>query len=210
MNKQRIVISVLLLALLLSACGTQPEAGGQSAPAEQTTVNTPAPAPFEEPARAASSGAYDAVDVDLTLLSSTMVYSEVFNMVYEPESYEGKTVKMTGLLSAYEADGKLYLACIVPDATACCAQGLEFELKDSYSYPDDFPENGSEITVAGTFTSYTEEVGGGSYVFFDAKGRGTSLIKSIIPYGSSRRTFYSLRFQVDDRTINVLDKRCFL
>ena len=30
------------------------------------------------------------------MLSSTMVYSEVYNMMVDPESYIGKTVKMDG------------------------------------------------------------------------------------------------------------------
>ena len=34
----------------------------------------------------------DGVDVDLTVLSSTMVYSEAYNMMYYPENYIGKTV----------------------------------------------------------------------------------------------------------------------
>ena len=36
------------------------------------------------------------VDVDLTKLSSTMVYSEVYNMMSSPESYMGKRVRMKG------------------------------------------------------------------------------------------------------------------
>ena len=38
------------------------------------------------------------IDVDLTKLSSSMVYSEVYNMMNEPEPYEGKMVKMQGQL----------------------------------------------------------------------------------------------------------------
>lgn len=41
------------------------------------------------------------IDVDLTKLSSTLVYAEVFNMLYSPEDYVGKTVKMNGAFSLY-------------------------------------------------------------------------------------------------------------
>ena len=41
------------------------------------------------------------VDVDLTTLSSTMVYSEVFNMMMEPIAYEGQTIKMDGNCAIY-------------------------------------------------------------------------------------------------------------
>ena len=34
------------------------------------------------------------IDIDLTKLSSTLVYSEVFNMVTEPEKYEGKRIAL--------------------------------------------------------------------------------------------------------------------
>ena len=103
------------------------------------------------------------IDVDLTSLSSTMVYSEVYNMMYDPDSYLGKTIKMDGLFTAYhdESTGNNYFACIIQDATACCAQGMEFVLTDDYSYPDDYPDEGSEITVVGVFDTYME----GEYMY---------------------------------------------
>lgn len=96
--------------------------------------------------------------VDLTALSSTMVYSEVYNMMYYPENYVGKTVKMSGLYAVYhdESMDKYYHACIISDATACCSQGIEFELTDDYTYPDDYPEEGGQICVTGTFDTYQE------------------------------------------------------
>ena len=105
------------------------------------------------------------VDVDLTVLSSTMVYSEVYNMLYfYPEDYYGKTVKMTGQFNVYQwvdesgvvADMPVAYACIISDAAACCAEGMEFVLEGDYTYPDDYPELGAEITVIGEFQSYEE------------------------------------------------------
>ena len=97
-------------------------------------------------------------DVDLTALSGTMVYSEVYNMVTTPENYLGKTVKMNGTFSIYhdEKNDKYYFACLIADATACCSQGIEFVLKGEHSYPRDYPEVGSEITVTGRFNTYKE------------------------------------------------------
>ncbi len=43
-----------------------------------------------------SAAATPGIDVDLTTLSGTMVYSEVFNMIANPEDYVGKTIKMQG------------------------------------------------------------------------------------------------------------------
>lgn len=96
----------------------------------------------------------DGVDLDLTRLSGTMVYAEVYNMRYEPEDYYGKVVRMEGLFSAYRnpVTQEYYYNCIVPDATACCSQGIQFFPAEALSYPDDFPENGAAVTVVGTFT----------------------------------------------------------
>ncbi len=105
----------------------------------------------------ADSTADPTVDLDLTSLSSTMIYSEVFNMMMAPGEYEGKKVKMSGSCASYkdEETGKIYYACIVQDATQCCSQGLEFVLSDEYS-DDDYPADGTEITIKGTFSTYTE------------------------------------------------------
>lgn len=105
-----------------------------------------------------SADGQDGIDVDLTKLSSTMVYSEVYNMMYYPEDYIGKTVKMQGMYAGYhdENTDKYYHACIIKDATACCAQGIEFEPAGEYKYPDDYPEEGQEVCVTGVFDTYNE------------------------------------------------------
>ena len=126
----------------------------QETPGEQQTP--------EEPEQTQTSA--DGVEVDLTVLSSTMVYSEVYNMLYnDPAHYLGKTVKAKGTFSLYQlvTDGVLQpdpvaYACIIADATACCAEGMEFVLEGDYTYPDDYPELGAEITVIGEFQSYEE------------------------------------------------------
>ena len=97
-------------------------------------------------------------DVDLTQLSSSMVYGQVYEMVYNPDEYIGKTVKMHGPFAYYkdETTGKEYFAVLITDAMACCSQGIEFELEGNHKYPDDYPELNSEITVTGTFNKYEE------------------------------------------------------
>lgn len=104
-------------------------------------------------------------DVDLTKLSSTMIYSEVYNMMSEPDTYVGKSVRMNGQFALYQAtdeEGKpipeqIYFACIIADATACCSQGLEFVLAGEHTYPDDYPELGDNIVVSGIFETYDED-----------------------------------------------------
>jgi len=99
------------------------------------------------------------VDVDLTVMNSIMVYSEVYNMVTEPSSYIGKKIKMDGIFDVYtdERTGKNYYACIIQDATKCCSSGIEFELAKERIYPDEYPEAGSIITVTGVFETYEED-----------------------------------------------------
>ena len=98
------------------------------------------------------------IDVDLTAMSGTMVYSEVYNMMCNPSDYIGKSVKMRGEFNIFNNDetGKTYYACIIKDATACCAQGVEFKARDKYSFPKDYPQDGEDITVTGVFTTYME------------------------------------------------------
>ena len=94
-----------------------------------------------------------------------MVYSEVYNMMVTPENYIGKTVKMRGQLEIaqpLDADGnpdpqRIYFSCVIADATACCAQGIEFVLAGEHKYPEDYPQPGAEITVSGTFRTYEED-----------------------------------------------------
>jgi len=99
------------------------------------------------------------IDLDLTTMSSTMVYSEVYNIMCYPDDYREKCIKMSGTCSIFEdlTTGQLYYACIIQDATQCCQQGIEFNLQDSYIYPDDYPENGQEVTVVGIFETYAED-----------------------------------------------------
>lgn len=106
----------------------------------------------------ASSASTEGIDVDLTQLSSTMVYSEVYNMLVIPDDYIGKTIKMKGQFSVYqdEATNNIYYAVIIADATACCSQGLEFIWEGTHTYPDDYPEPGTEVTVIGEFQTYEE------------------------------------------------------
>lgn len=97
--------------------------------------------------------------IDLTEMSSTMVYSQVYNMVFYPERFIGIKVKMEGIYSDFfdMAKGNHYFGCLIMDATACCAQGIEFQPTDSYSYPEDFPSDGDMVTVEGEFDVYTED-----------------------------------------------------
>ena len=44
----------------------------------------------------------EAVDIDLTKLSATMVYSAVFDMIENPSEYRGKTIKILTLTGKFD------------------------------------------------------------------------------------------------------------
>lgn len=100
------------------------------------------------------------VDYDLTQMSSDLVYATVYQMMVTPEEYEGKTFRIDGNFYAtyYEATKKYYFYCVIQDATACCAQGMEFVWGDgTHIYPEEYPEDNAEIVVEGIFETYREE-----------------------------------------------------
>ncbi|MBQ3356785.1 MAG: hypothetical protein IJG45_06695 [Oscillospiraceae bacterium] len=134
--KKSLLLMLLVCMLLLSGCSAALSNNSES-------VRLPA-------------SSDNLCDVDLTVLSSTMVYSEVFQMISAPESYLGKTVRMRGSFAVYEGSSRNYFACLIADATACCAQGIEFVLRDHRVYPAEYPEKGEEITVVGVFDVYKE------------------------------------------------------
>ena len=87
-----------------------------------------------------------AVDIDLTKMSATMVYSTVFNMVNNPTNFVGKTMRMRGEYTTYPISASETIhACLVRDAAGCCSQGLEFVLSNR-----NYPTGAGEITVVGT------------------------------------------------------------
>lgn len=137
---------------------SEEDAANTTSASEETTEATTAATDATDATAEETTGTPDPnVDVDLTVLSSTMVYSEVYNMMTQPSDYIGKTVKMHGPAASYhdEASDKWYFACIIQDATACCSQGIEFQLAGKKA-PDDYPEVGEEICVIGVFDTYME------------------------------------------------------
>lgn len=165
-------LAVLLAALMLAAfsgCGGKPVSGSGSSSQGKTvsdvlnegtgqTGQTPPtsvkPESGAKPANGGSEKSYDRVDIDLTAMSATMVYSEVYNMISTPEEYQGRIIRMKGAFSYEEGDNRVFFTCVIADATACCSTGIEFEPADEGTA---LPEPGEEITVTGVFHTYTDE-----------------------------------------------------
>ena len=132
---KRIFCLLLAACMMLSLCacgkGREKDAGNDTLSSNEeasaSAESIPTPKEQETPGESEPSQPYAGkVDVDLTVLSSTMVYSEVYNMLYnDPAHYLGKTVKARGEFSIYQlvTDGVLQpdpvsYACIISDAAA--------------------------------------------------------------------------------------------
>ena len=170
---KRIFCLLLAVCMMASLCacgkGREKDAGNDtlSSNEEASASAESIPTPKEQETPGGSKPWHPSagkVDVDLTVLSSTMVYSQVYNMLYNDTAhYLGNTLNAKRTFSIYQlvTDGVLQpdpvsYACIISDAAACCAEGMEFVLEGDLTYPDDYPELGTEITVIGEFQSYEE------------------------------------------------------
>lgn len=137
MKKWILLMLLCLMALMLAGCAASSADGAVAAATEEPLVP----------------------DLDLSKLSGTVVYSQVYNMMAEPDAYLGQVIKMAGYYSAYEDKerGVVYHACVIPDATACCAQGIEFIWNGEHSWLADYPDEGTDIVVTGRLESYLED-----------------------------------------------------
>ncbi len=115
----------------------------------------------DDPSESETHEPYDEIDIDLTPLDGNMVYAQVYDMMFNGDSYMDKVVKVNGVFGYYqdETTGEEFFGVVIKDATACCSQGIEFVLDGEHSYPDDYPPLGAEITVTGVFNYYTEGPG---------------------------------------------------
>ena len=103
------------------------------------------------------------IDIDISRMSGTMVYGQVYQMVMYPSKYLGKHIKMKGIFSSYydEQLERRFYGCVIQDALACCSQGLAFELAKPRKYPEQYPAEGDAIIVEGDFDYEKDEGGGG-------------------------------------------------
>lgn len=98
------------------------------------------------------------IDLDLSRFSGVVVYAQIYQMAIHPEDYLGMIVRLSGWYDVIKDSdtGIVYTLCLIPDAAACCTQGVEFVWAGRHSFPDDYPSPGAEITVTGRFETYFE------------------------------------------------------
>ncbi|MDR1705977.1 MAG: hypothetical protein LBS19_15015 [Clostridiales bacterium] len=106
-------------------------------------------------------------DFDLVGMNSNVIYALVYNMMMNPEEYVGKTIRTDGLFHSeyWEPTDNYYQYVLIPDAAACCVQGLEIIWRGGHEFPGDYPEENAPIIVAGMYKSYEEQ--GETYYYID-------------------------------------------
>ena len=157
-------ISLVLISLLLLSCKGKDKTNTAGIEAAATAKAASQPVASTDSTTVVS----DKIDLDLTKMSATMIYSTMFDMLVMPEDYIEKNIKVKGWFETYTDpySGELYYAVVVPDATACCQQGLEFVWPGDHKYPEDFPQAGADITVTGIYKLIEND--GISYNYLEA------------------------------------------
>ena len=153
-----------LLVSLLVLCALAGCSGGASAPSDSSGEVTDADV-VEVTQEAVDTEAEEHVDeIDLTMMSPTMLFAEVVNMTRTPKKYDGATVTLRGGLMILAVDletGVGSYSCYVEDATKCCQRGIGFTIDRPLEDTSILVE-GSEVIIRGTLEIY--EAGGHNFV----------------------------------------------
>ncbi len=149
------LLPILLILISFSACTPKSENKLPPDPATFQSLEEPVRTPNDKTDRQSLPAPQKSgkIDVDLTKMNANMIYSYIFEMVVDPDSYVGKTIKVNGFFYSVvdETSGERYFAVIIPDALACCKQGMEFKWLGEHTYPADYPQENQEITITGTY-----------------------------------------------------------
>ena len=153
-----------LLVSLMVLCALAGCSGGASAPSDSSGEVTDADV-VEVTQEAVDTEAEEHVDeIDLTMMSPTMLFAEVVNMTRTPKKYDGAMVTLRGGLMILAVDletGVGSYSCYVEDATKCCQRGIGFTIDRPLEDTSSLVE-GSEVIIKGTFEIY--EMGGRNFV----------------------------------------------
>ena len=153
-----------LLVSLMVLCALAGCSGGASAPSDSSGEVTDADV-VEVTQEAVDTEAEEHVDeIDLTMMSPTMLFAEVVNMTRTPKKYDGAMVTLRGGLMILAVDletGVGSYSCYVEDATKCCQRGIGFTIDRPLEDTSSLVE-GSEVIIKGTFEVY--EMGGRNFV----------------------------------------------
>lgn len=84
------------------------------------------------------------IDCDLTVVSETIMFSQIINLIYSPSEYENMVFKMEGMIQQFDVDGVgMMYFIVIYDETGCCPYGIELRFDDDAEIPEDL----STITI---------------------------------------------------------------
>ena len=149
----------MLSCLFLVGCGSAGKADNEKTVAESKIANESNTNENSTEAESESVKKDGEVDYDLTVMGADMVYATVYQMMIDPKSYIGKSFKIRGnYYSSYSKDKDVYYHfCMIKDAAACCAQGLELLWADEkMNRHENCPEEDALVTVEGVCETYEE------------------------------------------------------
>ena len=149
----------MLSCLFLVGCGSAGKADNEKTVAESKIANESNTNEDSTEAESESVKKDGEVDYDLTVMGADMVYATVYQMMIDPKSYIGKSFKIRGNYYSYYSNDKdvYYHFCMIKDAAACCAQGLELLWADEkMNRHENCPEEDTLVTVEGVFETYEE------------------------------------------------------
>jgi len=133
-RKITLILLLIIICTLVAGCA----GGGESQKEEREAVQ---------------------VDVDLTVLSETVLSAELMHIILNSDDYVGKTIRVRGTYYSlfHEASGEFYHYVITKQGDECCQEGLEFVWNGDHTFPDDYPEMGTPIELYGVFSRYQGE-----------------------------------------------------
>lgn len=148
-------LCALLLAILLFFSLFVMANVAQNPTTQPSAVPTVSATPTASSDEVASSSAASG-EIDLTQMSSTMIYSYVYNITTAPDEFLGQRFRIAGTYdeSYWDQTDQTYHYIVIADATSCCAQSLEFVLTDTGTA---YPQIGDEIELSGILSTYLEE-----------------------------------------------------
>ena len=169
-------ILLVLLLMFLTGCSNTPQEVEPTLDIEnfsfqnqQSKTETKSAENLETPIKKEEQAPF--VHIDLTKMSDTMVYSQVFDILVNPQNYVGKTIRLQGIYEPITdslAQEVLHYI-VVEDATACCAQGVEIKMIGEANYPELY----SNAEVVGEIKTY--EYSGQTFFYVETSA---DLIKS--------------------------------
>lgn len=144
------LLSLALLTLLTSCSETEQNT---SVPLPNSTLTTNYTLPESSIGNTVAKEAGE-VDIDLAKLSVTVAFGEMYQMMFYPNEYIGKTIHIAGEFFVYTHPdtGVNYYTVVIVDALTCCALGLEFLPPEGATFPEPY----SFIQVVGEFETYEE------------------------------------------------------